>query len=342
MKLFKLALILFANICIFLVLVLAVELGSIFVYDQVYKKDDPMFILKWSRYYWNYYERDMRSHRENLILEHSKEMPGKFKSTYITTPTGKRYTPPLYEKVERDIIFYGCSFTYGEGVNNNQTIAYHVQEALPNTHAHNLGLSGYGPNEALDSVLNMDEIFREDPPLKKPIGIYIYFKDHISRTTFNISHMYWTDILSLRTFTYNEDGSLKEAVFYREKHPIKYFLYSLVKVSRFTRILYLELVEKAQRAPSFNPKDIQDTMKIIKLTQDKFLERYPDGDFYVFTLDPDGESQNTYMRKFGINILNDNDKGFDGPRLPDGHFSSIGNKMLADKIIELLKNRATL
>jgi len=337
MKFIKLGFLIFVNLFVLLIFVTLVELGSLVTYNKLYKSQDDLSIIPWPQFVNHYYHRKMRTHRENLILEHSKTQKGKFNSTYTTTITGKRLTPEVHKRTERDILFYGCSFTYGEGVNDNQTVPYYTQELLENTRAHNLGLSGYGPNEALDAVLNMDQLFSDDPALENPIGIYIYFNDHISRATFNLSHMYWTDILSLRTFRLKKNGDIDKALFYKEMHPIKYFLYALLQTSRLSRILYLELMESSTRAPVYEKENILKTFEILKATQDKFIERYPDGKFYIFTLDNEDESQLSLMKDYGLNVLNNTKDGFDSSRLPDGHFDAYGNKQMAKRLIELLK-----
>lgn len=108
----------------------------------------------------------------------------------MTTSTGKRLTPPSYETIERNIVFIGCSYTYGTGVNNDQPVPFYLQTLIKNSKAHNLAISEYGPNEDLESVLNIKKLLANDLPLKNPIGIYVYFDDHINRSSFNLSHIF--------------------------------------------------------------------------------------------------------------------------------------------------------
>ncbi len=45
--------------------------------------------------------------------------------------------------------FFGCSFTFGEGLNDNQTLPFYVHELLKNVKAKNFGFHGYGVHNAL-------------------------------------------------------------------------------------------------------------------------------------------------------------------------------------------------
>lgn len=322
-------------------LVISSELISIFIYNYSYKAKDPMLINSWGIFHSFNYQRKPLSFRDILLKNHSKEIKSKFNSTFITTSTGKRFTPSSHDKVDKDIVFFGCSYTYGTGVNNNETVPYFVQTLIPNSKTHNLAIPGYGPNEALESVLNIDKLLKYDLPLKNPIGIYVYFDDHINRSSFNLSHIFWRDLLSLKSFEIDKYNNIKVLSF-RNKHPFKYFFYSLLKFSRLARIFYLELADDSDNTQKFSKKDINHAFIILKLTQEKFLKRFPDGQFFVFSLDSSERANYLEMRENKLNILNTDDTGFDGPRLPDGHFNHESNLMIAQKILKYLREKEAL
>ena len=72
-----------------------------------------MLINSWEIFYSFNYQREPLSFRDILLKNHSKVIESKFESSFVTTSTGKRFTPPSYETIEGDIVFLGCSYTYG-------------------------------------------------------------------------------------------------------------------------------------------------------------------------------------------------------------------------------------
>lgn len=49
----------------------------------------------------------------------------------------------------RFLLFFGCSHTFGEGVEDDETLPYYVSRLLPDTHAYNYAFRGYGPQHML-------------------------------------------------------------------------------------------------------------------------------------------------------------------------------------------------
>jgi hypothetical protein len=76
-----------------------------------------------------------------------------------------------------EIVFLGCSITFGEGLNDNQTFAYKTGE-LCNTSSINFGLSGYGTHQAYAIYKNH---FEKTGAGKKRTVIYSFIPDHILR-----------------------------------------------------------------------------------------------------------------------------------------------------------------
>jgi hypothetical protein len=88
--------------------------------------------------------------------------------TYAIGPDGFRVTPaaPADGSLEVnsfnslgvnsiEVNFFGCSFTFGEGVADDQTFPAYVQAALPGSSAKNFGFHGYGVHHAL-AILTSD------------------------------------------------------------------------------------------------------------------------------------------------------------------------------------------
>lgn len=104
-----------------------------------------------------------------------------FKVTHLET--GQRITRPLLEYKNNDmrpeIWIFGCSYTYGWAVNDDENFPWYVQQSLPEFDVRNYGVSGYGD---LHSLLQ----FGEDASLEQApaIAVLAYASFHDSRNTF--------------------------------------------------------------------------------------------------------------------------------------------------------------
>lgn len=72
--------------------------------------------------------------------------------TYTIGPNRLRISPSTYSPdSSRCALFFGDSFTFGEGVNDRETMPYLVGE-LSNYHVYNFGFHGYGPHQMLAEI----------------------------------------------------------------------------------------------------------------------------------------------------------------------------------------------
>lgn len=67
---------------------------------------------------------------------------------YSIRPDHFRVTPGNGSGPQR-VNFLGCSITFGEGLNDDQTLPYYFAQRLPGVDVQNFAFSGYGPQQAL-------------------------------------------------------------------------------------------------------------------------------------------------------------------------------------------------
>ena len=101
---------------------------------------------------------------------------------YTTDLLGRRQTPrPVNKKSDTSVVFIGCSFTYGEGLNDDQTYPYFVGKLLSSDiNVFNLGIRGAGPNDILFDLEQRHPDFF-DIPAKKIILVYGFISNHLER-----------------------------------------------------------------------------------------------------------------------------------------------------------------
>lgn len=107
--------------------------------------------------------------------------------TYTSLESGWRVTPQFPE-AETAVIFFGCSFTYGEGLNDEESIPYRVGELLGgNFQTFNFGFHGYGAHQMLAQIENghLDAIARKH---KRILAYFITIDGHELRCS---GHSLW-------------------------------------------------------------------------------------------------------------------------------------------------------
>jgi len=78
---------------------------------------------------------------------------------------GLRITPPCRRGCTQSILFFGCSYTYGQGVNDRETLPYQVALLTDRRYAtYNFAVHGYGTHQMLAAIENglVDTRVKED------------------------------------------------------------------------------------------------------------------------------------------------------------------------------------
>ncbi len=104
---------------------------------------------------------------------------------------GLRATPDNDNPAAKTALFFGGSFTFGAGVNDNETVPYAFQKNSQSRYkAYNFGFHGYGPHQML-RIINAGLI--EDVLIeKKPtVAIYQAILEHIERSSGGYPYCLW-------------------------------------------------------------------------------------------------------------------------------------------------------
>ncbi|GJM33498.1 MAG: hypothetical protein DHS20C18_24990 [Saprospiraceae bacterium] len=82
-------------------------------------------------------------------------------------------------------LFLGGSFTFGEGVKDNETLPIRFQEVLSDFYTYNYGFCGYGPHHML--ALLQSRNLASEIDQRNGFGLYVYIDDHLRRVYGNMS-----------------------------------------------------------------------------------------------------------------------------------------------------------
>lgn len=118
-------------------------------------------------------------HQVRESLEDEKELIYNVISTI--GEDGFRTTPSAKKGLSR-INFFGCSFTYGYGLNDDETFPYYVAQKIENISVKNFGFTGYGVHQAL-------AILQSDRDTSGPINFLLTAPWHAPRSSCKTS---WT------------------------------------------------------------------------------------------------------------------------------------------------------
>jgi len=246
---------------------------------------------------------------------------------YDTNALGLRVTPkdffpeqyPLSQK-HQNIVFFGCSFTYGEGVQDNQTMPYLVEKlSKGKLRSYNLACHGYGPHQMLRTLETgqLDEIITDQKPA---IAVYQGIMAHINRCTGNYPYITWGwndprylldsmgNVTYSGTFQDSRGGKLRNCYMLAMLNKSSLF-HQLVtpkllgwKVTQNDRLLYIKIIERSKQLFEekyggqfyvlFWPQSNDDCTQLIKelksrqikvITTPEIFFRYnePSGDYFL-------------------------------------------------------------
>lgn len=102
--------------------------------------------------------------------------------TYSTNENGWRKIPSSNANSKKCFLFFGDSFTYGEGLNDDETLPFFFGKEMKDYQIFNFGIHGYGPHQALALILSGEvERVLSDKKCESINTLYESLNDHIQR-----------------------------------------------------------------------------------------------------------------------------------------------------------------
>lgn len=258
-----------------------------------------------------------------------------YEMAYNLDSSGHRFTPDSLTTNEKFGIFLGCSFTFGDGLNDNETIPFFFSKNTKTFKGYNFGYSGYGPNHALVK-LQHDSLNKIVTQIDG-IGFYVYIHDHIFRT-----------IGSMSNFTINygkapcfelEKGNLVHKGLFIDAHPKQSWAYKKMRENGFCRYFGIGY-------PFWlRDKDFELTGKVLEEISKEFQEKFNTDKFYVIIYpsmsQKDYEADENIISYLKIKkikyldyrkLFNLSPKGYFIPH--DNHPTALANDILTKQIIK--------
>jgi hypothetical protein len=148
---------------------------SLFEYQSNFQGDDPILGFR---------PKPGKTRIASRVLHDGKIV---YDVIYTSLESGWRLTPQ-FPDANTAVVFFGCSFTYGEGLNDEESIPYRVGQLLGGDYqTFNFAFHGYGAHHMLAQIENgyLDDIARQ---YKRIIAFFLTIDGHELRCS---GHSLW-------------------------------------------------------------------------------------------------------------------------------------------------------
>lgn len=249
-----------------------------------------------------------------------------------------------------ELVFLGCSITYGEGIHDKETYAYKTGE-LCNIPSANYGFSGFGTQQAYNIYLNKYQNIKDS---KKRTFIYSFIPDHILRGKciypWNTNDPFFeiaNDSLILK-------GKASENTGYAKAHVFSRYLSLLNSFTFINDIATSIVIEKAAKNLQQSDYDrvfmmISSMQRSISARNDKLIFVY--WDKYKWKQADDTkvlnraliEQQIEKLKNLGVTVIKASE-AFDVTNSNffikgDGHPTAEANKLLSEVLAKNIKHQ---
>ena len=230
----------------------------------------------------------------NLFIFPLHNFDNALKNAIKGTPVGNRIHFRIdsvdVKNTKSPVILFGCSFTFGAGLNDNETFSYKLSK-YTGRNVYNRGLSGYGVQHMLYMLNDSDYCFLPPPAhsSRTQYIIYTFIENHIFRL-YKANDYF--DIY-LMFYKYDKNNKLKK---YSEKDLWWWHSYIL-------RNIYMKKIDNFV-IKILNKKN-NFLLDHFLLANKKIKEIYPNSEFVIFVYNGDLQIQliQEELEKSGIKVV---------------------------------------
>jgi hypothetical protein len=261
----------------------------------------------------------------NSVIHYSYWFEGKKITTcdYFTDQLSRRITPAAKDmKRNKFALFFGCSYVWGWGLQQNETLPYYFSKYYEGYRPYNYAENAYGPQHMLANLQNRD--IGKEIGEKDGIVIFLYMVDHINRLLLPLN-AYLRGYNSLPYYTIDSDKKLVSKGLHSQRFMVKY-IYSTV--GKFQTMRYFCVKTKYTNYHT-NDEELELFARVMAESRDLCKKKLGTDKFYVvFVNDPEPQLR-ARLDKYGVKSLYEK---INGPVFPDGHPKAQYNEQLAQAI----------
>jgi hypothetical protein len=250
---------------------------------------------------------------------------------YSIDGLARRITPGAAPGPRRTfLLFFGCSVTFGEGVQDTETLPHFVAERAPHVRTYNYGFHGYGPQHLLARLETED--LRTQVAEAEGTLVYLFIDAHVNRAIGSmVVYTGWAD-----TAPYYErgpDSALVRHGTLTTGRPMTSIVYSILGRSQVLKRWHLDV------PPVITKRHVDLTARILAASAGRFRQQFGKGRFVVviFPGSQHALRLGRALERHGVEFL-DYSALFDAAdpayTIPnDWHPSPLAHRRLAERLV---------
>jgi hypothetical protein len=218
-----------------------------------------------------------------------------YDTTYTIAPNGLRAAAPatdVYDRSQECILFFGDSFTFGQGLADHETLPYRVHEQAPQRYrTYNFGVNGYGPHQMLSALQH--GLVEDAVPCDRTQISHVFYQgitDHVSRSA---GHFWWEARGPRYVLTQDGgvqlDGRLEEEGDYRSRYQMVF--------SQLSKSLIYQSIVEGRYVRQYSRDDIDLLTGIVAESRRAVRSRFPSAEFHVLWWDEDNLDNRTISNR---------------------------------------------
>jgi hypothetical protein len=281
---------------------------------------------------------DTLGYKPNPNTSHTgvRTMDGKiiYSIKYSTDANSLRITPIDSTKPRTKYAqFYGCSMTFGEGVQSNETLPYYFGKFDSACRPYNFAYSGYGPHQMLARLEtgSPKKIVEEITG----IGFYIYINDHVNRVIGTMTNFGYNG--GNAPYFHRIGNELKHDGLFRNTRKIRSWFYEKLSGSNILKLFKIGYPFK------ITEEDYELTAEVMAESARLYKMQFGNDNFYVIIYPTTVNSSLiiNLLKQKSVKIL-DYSKLFDPTDKKyaiayDEHPTALANEILIKKLVQDIK-----
>ncbi len=216
-------------------------------------------------------------------IYHSIKMNGSdtvYDVKYSFDKYSKRITPDHDSLNQKHALFFGCSFAFGEGLQDNETFGYYFQLLSDSVNAYNFAYSGYGTNHMLARL--EFQFLPEQVREKDGSAYYIFIWDHMYRAIGTMAR--YTDWLYNAPYYKLEDGKLVRKKMFKSGRVLISSVYEWLYQTSIVRYFKLDLPF------TLSDRHYDLVTEMIKQSEATYARQFESNQFYVILYPSDAKA----------------------------------------------------
>jgi hypothetical protein len=193
--------------------------------------------------------------------------------TYSIDKIGRRHTPVVLEKPRNNfLLFFGGSFTFGEGLEDNETIPYYSFQHTDDYMPYNYGFHGHSAAEMLIKLST--NTIPDEIKQKKGVLIYTFIDAHVIRVTGSM-RVVTTWGRNRPYFYFDSEGRVVNGGDFESGRPVTQFVYEILSKSKMLEMINIDIPLKVTM------EHVHLLTSIIDEARHSYNAQFPESRFYV-------------------------------------------------------------